>query len=85
MFEMTPLHFAIGKGWFEDQQGFCLELDFFTINYTQKSPRIYLWGSLFSIYFDIWKEEGEWQKEFSGDFLFLSQWIRRLKNGENSN
>jgi len=77
MFEITPLHFSIGKGWFSDQQGFCLELDFFTTNLVLRSHCRSFWGSLIGIYIDIWKEDGEWNHEISGDFLYLAQFLRK--------
>lgn len=77
MFEITPLHFSIGKGWFSNQQGFCLELDFFTTNIILRNPYKSFWGSLIGIYIDIWKEDGEWNHEISGDFLYLAQFLRK--------
>ena len=77
MFEITPFHLSIGKGWFSDQQGFCLELDFFTINLVTRSPYKNFWGSLLGIYLDIWKEDEKWKKEISGDFLYLRQFLKK--------
>ena len=77
MFEITPFHLSIGKGWFSDQQGFCLELDCFTINLMTRSPYKNFWGCLFGIYLDLWKEDGEWKKEISGDFLYLRQFLKK--------
>ena len=79
MFEITPLHFAIGKGWFSDHLGFSLEFDLLTMNlfFRKKGEACYLHGSLFAFYFDIWKEDGEWNKEISGDFLYLYQFLKK--------
>lgn len=79
MFEITPLHFAIGRGWFNDQLGFSLEFDLLTMNlfFRKKGEARYLHGSLVALYFDIWKEDGKWNKEISGDFLYLQQFFKK--------
>ena len=74
MFEITPFHIAIGKGWFTEQQGFCLEFNLLTINiYFRKKE---FSGSIFSIYLYLWKDEGKLKREVSGDFIYLNQYLK---------
>lgn len=77
MFELVPLHFAIGKGWFSDQQGFSLELDFLSINLFFSRNKRDFQGSLIAIYFDIWREDGKLEKEFSWDLLYLRHFLKK--------
>lgn len=77
MFELVPLHFAIGKGWFSDQQGFALELDFLSINFFFSRNKKDFQGSLIAIYFDIWREDGKWEKEFSWDLFYLRHFLKK--------
>ena len=79
MFEIVPLHFAIGNGWFSTQQGFAIELDFFSVNIYFPNHQKDFQGSIFAIYFDIWREDEEWSKEFSWDFLYLHQFLKKKR------
>ena len=77
MFEIVPLHFAIGKGWFSTQQGFAVELDFFSINIYFPQYQKDFQGSLFAVYFDLWREDGKLNKEFSWDLLYLYHLLKK--------
>ena len=75
MFEFTPLHFSIGRGWFSNQQGFCLEFDLLTVGIVLHKQSFH--GSLFSIYIDIWRENKSFEKEISGDLFYLYQFFKK--------
>lgn len=77
MFELVILRFAIGKGWFSDQQGFSLELDCLSINLFFSRTKRDFQGSLIAIYFDIWREDGKLEKEFSWDLLYLRHFLKK--------
>lgn len=77
MFEITPFHFAIGKGWFSNQQGFAIELDILSLNVFFSRNRKDFQGSLIAIYFDTWKEDDKWEREFSWDLLYLRHLLKK--------
>ena len=79
MFEITPIKLAIGRGWFQDSLGFCLELELFTMLLDSRKPKISLHGSLFAIYIEIWREEDKsFGKDINWDFLYLKQLLDKF-------
>ena len=84
MFEIIPIKLAIGRGWFQDTLGFCLEFELLTMLLESRTPKIYLHGSLFAFYIEIWREEdGCLGKDVSWDFLYLKQVFDKFRKKKN--
>lgn len=77
MFEILPIRFAIGSGWFADYPGPTFEIELLTMMFHFKNK--YIHGSLFAFFIEFWKEEGKLKTEISGDFLYLKQIFDKKK------